>query len=47
MWQAALNDKALKQSLYSAAGTQKAALKLMEEALSTGSGVWRPWKRGK
>lgn len=46
-WQVALNDKALKQSLYSTASTQKQALKLLEEALATGVGAWRPWKRGK
>lgn len=46
-WQLALNDKALKQSLYTCAPTQKEALGLMEKALRDGTGVWRSWKRGK
>lgn len=47
LWQLALNDKALKQSFYTAAGTLQSALKAMEKALLDGSGQWRPWKRGK
>jgi hypothetical protein len=47
LWQAALNDKALKQSLYSSAATLAEALKALEGALADGVGAWRPWKRGK
>lgn len=43
----ALNDKALKQSMYSTAGTLKEALKLLEGALKDELGAWRPWKAGK
>jgi hypothetical protein len=43
----ALNDKALKQSLYTQAGTVVAALALMEGALKDGTGMWRPWNAGK
>lgn len=43
----ALNDKDLKQSLYTAAGSLSEALALMERALKDGSGQWRPWKSGK
>lgn len=46
-WQLALNDKALKQSLYTAGPTMNEALKLMETCLSSGTGSWRSWKRGK
>jgi len=47
LWQAALNDKALKQSMYCTAPTQAEALKLMEKALAEGVEAWRPWKKGK
>ena len=43
----ALNDKDLKQSLYTQAETLAEALKLMEGCLKDGTGVWRPWKAGK
>lgn len=43
----ALNDKALKQSLYTQADTLTEALKLMEGALQDGSGEWRAWNAGK
>jgi len=43
----ALNDKDLKQSIYTSADTFERALKLMEEALVSGKAVWRPWKAGK
>lgn len=46
-WQLALNDKALKQSLYTSGPTMTEALKLLEACLASGSGSWRPWKRGK
>lgn len=43
----ALNDKALKCSLYTRAETLKEALKLMEEALVAGTASWRFWKGGR
>lgn len=43
----ALNDKDLKQSLYTQAESLTEALKLMEGALASGKGEWRPWKAGK
>lgn len=43
----ALNDKALKQSMYTQADTLTEALKLLEGALADGSGEWRPWNMGK
>lgn len=43
----ALNDKDLKQSMYTQAHTLQDALKLMEGALSEGNAQWRPWKAGK
>jgi len=43
----ALNDKDLKQSMYTSAQTLQEALKLMEEALASNRGSWRPWKTGK
>jgi hypothetical protein len=43
----ALNDKDLKQSMYTSARTLQEALKLMEEALSSAKGSWRPWKAGR
>lgn len=43
----ALNDKDLKQSLYTQAETLPEAMKLMEGALVSGTGEWRPWKAGK
>lgn len=45
--QLALNDKDLKQSLYTSAGSVKEALGLMEKALAMGVEAWRPWKSGK
>jgi len=45
--QVALNDKELKQSLYSTSGTLQDALKLMEKALIDGIDAWRPWGRKK
>lgn len=46
MMKLALNDKELKQSLYTAAPTLDEALKLMEGCLKAGNGEWRPWKGG-
>jgi len=43
----ALNDKDLKQSIYTQAHTLTDGLKLMEEALRDGKAQWRPWKAGK
>jgi hypothetical protein len=43
----ALNDKELKQSMYTQAGSVAEALKLMEGALAGGIEAWRPWKAGK
>lgn len=43
----ALNDKDLKQSMYTMAETLTEALKLLEGALAAGNGEWRPWKAGK
>lgn len=43
----ALNDGALKQSLYTQAGSLGEAMKLLEKALEAGSGNWRSWKAGK
>lgn len=43
----ALNDKDLKQSLYTQAETLQGALMLMEGALKSGVGEWRAWKMGK
>lgn len=45
--QLALNDKDLKQSLYTQATTFTDAMRLMNEALGSGKGQWRPWKGGK
>lgn len=45
--QVAVNDKALKCSAYSSAGSVQEALKLMEAALKDGLPIWRPWKVGK
>lgn len=47
VFQLAINDKALKQSLYTTAATMTEALKLAEGALRDGTGQWRSWKRGK
>jgi len=43
----ALNDKDLKQSIYTSAETLQDALKLLEDALRTSRASWRPWKQGK
>lgn len=43
----ALNDKDLKQSVYTQAHSLTEGLKLMEEALKDGKAQWRPWKAGK
>jgi len=43
----ALNDKDLKQSIYTSAETLQEALKLMEDALEGSKATWRPWKSGK
>lgn len=43
----ALNDKELKQSVYTQAHTLTQGLSLMEEALREGKCQWRPWKAGK
>lgn len=43
----ALNDKDLKQSIYTSAGTLQEALKLMEDSLASSKVTWRPWKAGK
>ena len=45
--QVALNDKAMKQSLYTSAATLQDALKLMEGCLRDGKAPWRVWKAGK
>lgn len=45
--QLACNDKDLKQSLYTSAGSVAEALTLMEKALAAGVDAWRPWKGGK
>lgn len=45
--QIAMNDKELKQSLYTSAGSLQEALGLMEKALAAGVDAWRPWKTGK
>lgn len=46
MIQLALNDKDLKQSLYTSAGSFAEAMVLMEKALAMGVEAWRPWKTG-
>lgn len=43
----ALNDKDLKQSVYTQAHSFEEGMKLMEEALRDGKAQWRPWKAGK
>lgn len=43
----ALNDKALKQSLYCVAPTLAEGLQLLEQVLKDGTGNWRAWKAGK
>lgn len=43
----ALNDKDLKQSVYTQARSLPDALRLMEGALKDGAAQWRPWKTGK
>jgi hypothetical protein len=43
----ALNDKELKQSIYTSDDTLQGALKLLEGALTGGQAQWRPWKTGK
>lgn len=43
----ALNDKDLKQSIYTSAETLQEALKLMEDSLASSKVTWRPWKAGK
>lgn len=43
----ALNDKDLKQSVYTQSSTLQDALKLMEGALKDGTCQWRPWRAGK
>ncbi|MCJ7620357.1 MAG: hypothetical protein MUP64_09095 [Anaerolineae bacterium] len=43
----ALNDKDLKQSVYTQAHSFEDGMKLMEEALREGKAQWRPWKAGK
>ena len=45
--QVAVNDKELKQSLYSTAGTLPEALQLAEDAIKDDLGAWRPWKSGR
>lgn len=47
LFQLALNDKALKQSLYTAGPTMTDCLKMAEKAILDGSGQWRSWKKGK
>ena len=46
MIQVALNDKELKQSMYSSAGSMTEALGLMEKALAANVDGWRAWKSG-
>lgn len=43
----ALNDKDLKQSVYTQAHTLGDGLKLMEDALAKDQAQWRPWNNGK
>jgi hypothetical protein len=43
----ALNDKDLKCSLYTQAESLTTAMRLMEEALASGKGEWRPWNNKK
>lgn len=43
----ALNDKDLKQSMYTAAGSLQEALQLMEGALRAKNAEWRSWNSGK
>jgi len=45
--QLALNDKEMRRSLYTSAGTLPEALQLMERALVSGTCPWRPWQGGK
>jgi hypothetical protein len=45
--QVALNDKALRQSLYSTSGSLHDAFRLVEKALADNLDAWRPWKGGK
>lgn len=47
MIQVALNDKDGKRSMYTTAGSLEEALGLLERALVSGAGEWRPWKSGK
>lgn len=47
VWQVALNDKALKTSMYTCGSCMADCLKGLEAALLDGTGEWRPWKRGK
>lgn len=42
----ALNDREMKQSLYTDALTVAEALVLMEECIASGAGIWRPWGSG-
>lgn len=46
MIQVALNDKELKQSFYSSAGSLPEAMGLLEKALAAGVDGWRVWKSG-
>lgn len=45
--QLALNDKALRQSAYTTAGSVEEAMGLMEGALTNGRDIWRAWNNGK
>lgn len=45
--QVALNDKELKQSFYTQAGSVGEALALLEKALVSGVDGWRSWKSGR
>lgn len=47
MIQIAANDKDLKQSFYTTAGSIAEALGLLERAIAQGVDGWRPWKAGK
>jgi hypothetical protein len=46
-WQLALNDKALKTSMYTSAPTMDSCLKTLEKALADHVQAWRSWKKGK
>jgi len=47
VWQLGINDKSLKQSLYTSGPSLNACLQLAEKAIADGTSAWRKWGKNK